>query len=810
MKRPIRIPNISNHQLPLFYTLLCSFVAIIVLLASIHLASYSFFRNRIKDEIIVNSGLNLNTTATNYEKQFKVVRSFMLGYLFDNDTQVLKSGGDAIRYDVVSRVQHELQATMNNAQLYLDNIIYFFKDTGFVFDRDGTRDASTMFTKFYASDTYTEAFWKGEVEEVDSFRVYPSAVFRMNTAFEQSSHGNLMPILIKSPYDERLAFILLLKSRAVYEAFHQPKPGSNLYILNPDGQVLFHSAPSAELPAQVRAAAGQGYDKVGDTYYFYRPGRETGLLYVEAVADRGLTDQIRQLNTIMLALLGLSILIGLGVSYVIARRFHHPLARLIRSIQAYSVLGGPRASGSRIREYNMLHTTFDQLSRSNEAIHLDLQAKNSMLQQFAYMAKLKKIAAGAALEPSVGTDRPYRIVLVHLEFKARFLTEISSSPHRAFNTYKEVIDLHFSGQYPDSLTFQMERDQILSILFLDEEPDGLGSAGGAAPSAVVGGIAGVGGRERTVTKIGEPGAAKSEAQSGAPAAAPGSAGPAAAHEAELAGLVQLFEADSAYCNFTIAPSPVRTHTTDFAETYQNALDLIAQRRLGEDVQVVTEWRPLPELLIPTPSEETELAANLQAGVDAVTVPLVDKLLDQLEQGGAVAAQVREFAKDVVNRTIKAMYARNVPVQAVIDGDAVYGQVENCHTLEQYKAFFHAFLSRSAAAIQEKKSETDPITKFVIEYVEGHYGGDLSLDALAHKLGITGPYLSSYFKEKTGTNFSDYIYTVRMNKASEMLIETDLLIQEIASLVGYLTVASFNRVFKRYTGMTPSEFRRHKR
>jgi AraC-like DNA-binding protein len=47
----------------------------------------------------------------------------------------------------------------------------------------------------------------------------------------------------------------------------------------------------------------------------------------------------------------------------------------------------------------------------------------------------------------------------------------------------------------------------------------------------------------------------------------------------------------------------------------------------------------------------------------------------------------------------------------------------------------------------------------------------------------------------------------MNKATEMLIETDLLIQEIASLVGYFTVASFNRVFKRYTGMTPSEFRR---
>lgn len=110
-------------------------------------------------------------------------------------------------------------------------------------------------------------------------------------------------------------------------------------------------------------------------------------------------------------------------------------------------------------------------------------------------------------------------------------------------------------------------------------------------------------------------------------------------------------------------------------------------------------------------------------------------------------------------------------------------------------------------MRAKKSETDIITKFVMEYVEERFGEDLSLDAIAGKLGITGPYLSTYFKEKTGTNLSDYILTVRINKASQMLRDTDLLIQEIASLVGYYTVASFNRVFKRYTGLTPSEFRR---
>lgn len=757
MKRLIPWPKVSNNQLSLFYTLLCSFIAIILLLVSIHLAAYSFFRDRIKEEIIVNSGLNLNTTVTNYEKHFKLMRSFMLGYLFDNDTQIMKSGNNALHYDIVTRVQKELQNTMNNSLFYLDNIIYFFKDTGFVFDRDGTRNAETMFSKFYVSEPYTADFWKRQVETVESFKVYPASVFRMDTLFEQSSYGSLMPIMIKSAYDDRLAFILLLKSAKAYEAFHQPKPGSSLLILDSERDILFASSPTATLPESLLAAGqaelqGSGYMKEGDTFYFYRAGPETGFTYVEAVADRGLTEQLRNLNRLMFALLGLSILISLTVSYVIARKFHNPLAKLIRSVQTYSVLGGPGAASSRIKEFNVLHSTLRDLSRSNEQFHQDLQAKNTMLQQFAYMSKLKKIGGAAGLETALDEDKPYRLVLFQLEFKDRFLHEISSSPHRAFNTYKELIDAHFSSRYSESLTFQLEKDQILTILFLNDD----------------------------------------EARS---------------QDADIRTLIRIFDMDTPYCNFTIAPSPVRKHAADFAETYQNALDLIQQRKLGEDVQIITEWRPHPSLLVPTPSEETELVANLQAGADSVTVPLVEKLLDQLDKAGALASQFQDFAKDIVNRTIKAMYAQNVSVGSVIDGGALHEQLKACHTLEQYKTFFRRFLTRSATAIQEKKSETDPITKFVFDYVEANFGGDLSLDAIAYKLGITGPYLSSYFKEKTGTNFSDYIYTVRMNKATEMLIETDMLIQEIASLVGYFTVASFNRVFKRYTGMTPSEFRR---
>lgn len=92
-------------------------------------------------------------------------------------------------------------------------------------------------------------------------------------------------------------------------------------------------------------------------------------------------------------------------------------------------------------------------------------------------------------------------------------------------------------------------------------------------------------------------------------------------------------------------------------------------------------------------------------------------------------------------------------------------------------------------------------------MESHYSDDISLDHLSYKLNIIPTYLSAYFKEKTGINLSEYTHVFRMEKAKEMLENTDLKIQDIASLVSYLTVVPFNRAFKSYTGTTPTEYRR---
>jgi AraC-like DNA-binding protein len=93
-----------------------------------------------------------------------------------------------------------------------------------------------------------------------------------------------------------------------------------------------------------------------------------------------------------------------------------------------------------------------------------------------------------------------------------------------------------------------------------------------------------------------------------------------------------------------------------------------------------------------------------------------------------------------------------------------------------------------------------------KFIEEHSGEELSLSKVAKAANITPNYLSEKFKQVTGINFSDYVARTRFEKASKLLHDVDLRISEIAFAVGFQSLSQFNRVFKRLSGKSPTEFR----
>ena len=95
----------------------------------------------------------------------------------------------------------------------------------------------------------------------------------------------------------------------------------------------------------------------------------------------------------------------------------------------------------------------------------------------------------------------------------------------------------------------------------------------------------------------------------------------------------------------------------------------------------------------------------------------------------------------------------------------------------------------------------------IEYIGENYNRDISIEQLASLLKLNSEYFCRLFKRATGVTSVEYINHVRIFKAEKLLTETKDSVLEIAMDVGFSTASYFNLVFKRYRGITPSEYRR---
>jgi len=93
-----------------------------------------------------------------------------------------------------------------------------------------------------------------------------------------------------------------------------------------------------------------------------------------------------------------------------------------------------------------------------------------------------------------------------------------------------------------------------------------------------------------------------------------------------------------------------------------------------------------------------------------------------------------------------------------------------------------------------------------KFIEEHSVEPLSLRRVAKTVNIHPNYLSEKFKHVTGINFVEYVSRTRFQRAHDLLQNSDLPVTEIAFAAGFQSLSQFNRVFKKLSGKSPTEFR----
>ncbi|MCS1406920.1 MAG: HTH-type transcriptional regulator YesS [Verrucomicrobia subdivision 3 bacterium] len=210
-------------------------------------------------------------------------------------------------------------------------------------------------------------------------------------------------------------------------------------------------------------------------------------------------------------------------------------------------------------------------------------------------------------------------------------------------------------------------------------------------------------------------------------------------------------------------------------------------------------------------EDTILTRECPFGLidSALPIKVEGRTIAHLQTGQVMIKPIRP---ECFEQAAKTLEARGITLDASRLQEAYlqtrYIAPEKYQSMVRLLRFMAEHLSATCnqLAIQQNNAEPVLITR-ARKYINDNITEELSLSQVATAVNASSFYFCKMFKRVTGLNFTNYVSRVRVEKAKELLHNPNLRISEIAFDVGFQSLTHFNRVFRKITGVSPTDYRR---
>lgn len=264
--------------------------------------------------------------------------------------------------------------------------------------------------------------------------------------------------------------------------------------------------------------------------------------------------------------------------------------------------------------------------------------------------------------------------------------------------------------------------------------------------------------------------------------------------------LQIYEDYQIHCYFALS-SPL-SERTELPDAYEDACGLLETRFFCQDRYVFYKQS------VPTPLPEnydlcSEILSSIKANVDAGNTEELTADILRLNQ---IFEQNRNYShiyvRYIYSSLIQILYCN--PDSPDMPGDIE--RIFSCSFIHEIEQIVFTVLSRLQTKQPGASSSRSHVIQLARQYIHKHYHEQLCLHDIASAVYLNPSYLSTIFKLETGSSVNKYMKSVRMEKAKQILTQTNKKVSDVGAAVGYTNPSYFIKSFHEYFGETPDKMR----
>lgn len=779
----IKFP-LKNHSI--FISWVLSYLLILLVLIAINLTVYMQTQSIIKNEInrankgmlkqiqlSMDVGLNdvdtliyqisMNTNFTRFSSlNDSYIRSNVLGGIeYDELTQVVS---DLSKYKITNGYVIGMYIYLRNSDMILTasglydlNIFYdVYKNDPNYYENMGYDDWHEHLEKTHYRDwVLEENAGHGGYANTPVIKLFQSLPL---TATNKSD--STMVLVLNTP-----TFVNALKNiAAMYNGWAM--------ILDDKNQQLFSSMPSAnQWHLDYDALTGNEgivYDNID--------GRKVAIMYIQSDVSNWkyisilpyniYQEKLEYARKFMLTGISLSTIIGILLAYYLSRRNYYPVNELVNIIENRF----KTFRSGKYNEFNIIKEAMNNTLDENQKIRRSLKQLDKVLMTNFLQKLLKgRLESCDYIKSAIKSydihffSEHFAVILFNItDFSELFKDEKNNDPEENLkfvhfimsNIIEELASQNNTG-------YMVEIDEMLACLINFRED-------------------GISGSKDNMLRI------ISESKS--------------------------FIVDKYNIHFKAAVSGIHKTVFGIPEAYKEALDVMEYETVMENDSVlvyedITNHGHNYHYSI---ENEYQLINFMKAGDLESARFLLNSVFEKNMSGASLSiAVVRCLMFDLASTILKAlndmdMEQTNLFLKVLEFPDKLLA----CEKITEMKQYMYLVLKEVCIYIQQNRSiKKQDFIEDVLLYINQNFTDmNLSVSSISDRFKLSSSYLIKVFKESTGKGVLEYINNCRIEKAKQLLKESEFNVKTIAAKVGYYSINAFNRMFKKSEGITPGMYK----